>query len=622
MAMAFSRRPAAAALLLLAAPSAEAFGATPAPDARTPFTFDVSGGGFRTMTAGMAFSRALSQAFEEVGGGWNDITHLTGNSGGQWFATQFAFGQEFFDQLTRREFVDQELGYKNMTGILEEWARGYATNVKAIHMEPFEPDACLVDSGSGPVDFAQRVKGLVDALTSVNLPVLDYEVYTSALVRAILPSIDTLTYDAPRPGLPNAALLQMMTVPPSVCINDSYQVYHPASFNSEGKALNLPLYHRAPAASSALAESSPGFFFPSAGNSNAALGFSPGYGPESANGPMVYMDFTSPTQTRVAEVMAISSAAGASIATRQTVEPFIRELVPDITDAGYQAALECMPLGLQSLAPPLTMQVVQGPSGSLEQLWAPTYRGSDGGFTDNSAMLNAISAMIADCEAGDASLRCAAKTFDIITVNDGNRSRPYDVGCYFNKTGCPPVGSTFMSDAGVLVPSTRIFLEDYPADQWIEYVPGWELRLGNGSRFNCSNLPEDILFAMEAAQTSIPQSGLPESRPPIVNATPAHFGTLLGQSLGIFDVEYGGSYATAGTFHTMDNDAWSIKGGYTVNLLLFEMNYPMAADPIIWPSDYAELAFHCLYAPIAEAQREGALPFLKQWLANRTITPV
>lgn len=45
---------------------------------RLPFAFVVSGGGFRTMTGGMAFARALSRAFDEVGGSWEDITHVAG----------------------------------------------------------------------------------------------------------------------------------------------------------------------------------------------------------------------------------------------------------------------------------------------------------------------------------------------------------------------------------------------------------------------------------------------------------------------------------------------------------------------------------------------------------------
>ena len=69
-------------LALAIAPRVGAFGPTPKPVVRTPFAFDVSGGGLRTMRAGMAFARAMSQTFEQAPGSWEDVTHLSGNSGG------------------------------------------------------------------------------------------------------------------------------------------------------------------------------------------------------------------------------------------------------------------------------------------------------------------------------------------------------------------------------------------------------------------------------------------------------------------------------------------------------------------------------------------------------------
>jgi hypothetical protein len=449
------------------------------------------------------------------------------------------------------------------------------------------------------------------------------------MVKAVVPMIDTLTYDAPRPGLPTAALLQMMTVPASTWINASYPVFRPASFNSQGVPLHLPLYHRAPAGTSDLVATS-GFFLPSMSGSNDELRLSAGYGPDSANGqmvPSVYLHFTPPDETKVAEVMAISSAAAGIIASPAIVEVFVREKVPGISTEGVQAVLECMPFDLQSLAPPLTLQVVAGPTGSPEppQPWTPTYRGLDGGYTDNSAILIAIASMIADCEAGDSSLRCAAKTFDMVAINDQGPSGPIetDIFCLFDKTGCPPAGTTFVSEAGVLVPSRRVFQENYPSeDQWIQYVSGPASGVGNAPIFNFTGLPEDIREPAVAAQAGIIGSGLPGLRPPVFNATPTDFGTLLGQSVGIFDKFYSGSRVTAGSFQTINNDAWNIKAGYTVNLLLFELEYPEAKDPIIWPADYAVLAFLYLYAPVAEAQLTGALPYIKQWLVDRTISPI
>jgi hypothetical protein len=131
-----------------------------------------------------------------------------------------------------------------------------------------------------------------------------------------------------------------------------------------------------------------------------------------------------------------------------------------------------------------------------------------------------------------------------------------------------------------------------------------------------------VRAAAVAAQAGIIGASAPDARPPVVNATPTQFDTLLGQSVGIFNAAYSGSRVTAGTFHTIDNEAWGIKAGYRVNLILFVLNYPEASDPVIWPADFAVLAFLYLYAPINEAQRKGALLYLKQWFASRTISPI
>lgn len=166
--MAFFRGLSAVVALVVLEPScAEAFGSTPDRESRTPFAFDVSGGGFRTMTVGMGFARALSEAFDEVGGGWADITHLSGNSGGNWFATQFAFGKEFYTELTQRHMV---LGYKSMPAILADWANGYSENIKAIQDIPFEPNVCIVDIGFVQLNVTKLVEGFVQALTFLTFP--------------------------------------------------------------------------------------------------------------------------------------------------------------------------------------------------------------------------------------------------------------------------------------------------------------------------------------------------------------------------------------------------------------------------------------------------------------------
>ena len=608
-----------AAVLLVR--GARGFGATPDGQPRTPFAFDVSGGGFRTMSAGMAFSRALSQAFEEEGGGWDQVTHISGNSGGQWFATQFTFGYDFAHDLTHKRWL---LGYKSLYEIFASWGRGYSRNVGAIPHEPIEPNDCFV----GPINVADFARWLNRAFQHLGLPATVWETYTTAMMKTGVPDIDLLTYSSPRPGLPKAALLQMMALPPSVWTNSSFAVHYTDGFGNQG-ATNWPLYHRVAAATSALVESSPGFILPSLKDQDTALAFAAGFSPESSYGNEVFMKFLSLDQTRVAEVTAASSAAPALVASPTIIKSLVREYLPNITDAEVEGVLQCMPLGLQTLSPGFTLEVVGGPGGSLPvtgQPWTPTYRGFDGGYTDNSAIINAVSAMIADCEAGDTSLSCASKTFDIIAVDDGVAG-PDTKGtaCLFNHSGCAPVGG-FFSQYFVKIPSTRIFSDPYPPeDKWIEYVTGRAGGIGaSPSIFNFTQLPETIKEAAVAAQAGVLESAEPTAEPPPLafNATETEFGALLGRSAGLYEQIYPGSRVTAGSFHTIENQAWAMKEGYTVNLLLFELNIPQLADPIIWPAPFAELVFLFLYGRIAEEQRKGALPYIKQWLQTRTISAV
>ena len=81
--------------------------------------FVVSGGGFRTMTAGFAFARALSRA----GLDWSRVTHIAGNSGGQWFAVQLAYAPDLLNDLHDVN--------KPLQDVLMGWAAAYNNVLEA-----------------------------------------------------------------------------------------------------------------------------------------------------------------------------------------------------------------------------------------------------------------------------------------------------------------------------------------------------------------------------------------------------------------------------------------------------------------------------------------------------------
>ena len=402
-------------------------------------------------------------------------------------------------------------------------------------MVPIVAEPCFAMVNQSRSDVAEYIRNFDSSLSEIfpnfTIPA-DWEAYTTAIVNHSIPDINTLTYDAPRHGLPNAALLQMMTMPPSTWINSSYTVFLPNSFNST-EPLNLPIFHRAPAATSTLATYT-GFLFPSLGD-NGELALAPGYSPASHNGEMVSMSFPPLERTRVAEVMAISSSAAGPLTSPAWVSAIFRN--KGATNEELPAVLECFPFGLQGLAPALSLEVTSAASTAL--VWSPPYRGIDGGYSDNSAVINSISSMIADCEGGDASLACATKTLDVIAVDNDAAGPGSHTGaaCLFVKDGCPPPGEFFRYEGpgfdgnpdpslgGLLTPSIAIFSDAYPREEdWAEYVA------------------------------------------PVLE--------------GPSDQLYNGSRVTAGQFHTVDNQAWAVVAGYTVNLILFEINSPQVGNRV------------------------------------------
>ena len=87
---------------------------TPAEDnedtSRTPFGVACRGGGFRQMTMAMGIARGIGAD------NWPKVTHLGGTSGGYWFASQFTYSKEFYDNVLNES--------KPLDGVLAHWTRG------------------------------------------------------------------------------------------------------------------------------------------------------------------------------------------------------------------------------------------------------------------------------------------------------------------------------------------------------------------------------------------------------------------------------------------------------------------------------------------------------------------
>ena len=163
----------------------------PAKRPRAPFGFVVSGGGFRTMTAGIAYARALSMAFEAAGGaaGWDDITHLAGNSGGQWYTTQLAFSHHFFVQLTER---DTDGNWRGLGHFFELWGMSYAKGMFTGGIPPFDLHNRCATSWLSSQVFAAILGAVAATLELVHFPAYNWRSYIDHMLHCSIPGYEEL----------------------------------------------------------------------------------------------------------------------------------------------------------------------------------------------------------------------------------------------------------------------------------------------------------------------------------------------------------------------------------------------------------------------------------------------
>jgi len=186
-----------------------------------------------------------------------------------------------------------------------------------------------------------------------------------------------------------------------------------------------------------------------------------------------------------------------------TTDDFLNNEVDGFVD-------DCMPFGLDHLGVDLSLHYPKDETVTLDEpdsrSWIPGYRGMDGVYVENTALAMTIATMIRDCEAGDATLDCRDKSFDIILVNDGDKNPTFNgLGPFFSDTG-KPVGSRVVAGPGglTMVPSPMIFAEKYPrtADSeckldgspcWINYYTSTGIADFFGSLDDPLRLPDEII---------------------------------------------------------------------------------------------------------------------------------
>jgi len=453
--------------------------------ASIPHSFTVSGGGFQTMVGGQAAARALA----EVGFDFSTLTHVSGNSGGGWFATQFLYNNHFKDALTEKKCTSGMWWWKteefcSMQSVLSDWGKRFSQRVAAANLAPATPLSCDVNVLGVNLDIKPLLSLFQASLSLFSLPASDWRAYVTALLD--IPGIHTLTYSDATKTL-DVTLTQMLGVPQSVFLGDrasggSTTLAAPCA--SSGDAVTRGAYlTRLSAASAASVPDLSALRF---ADGQRAFATRSGTACGATEGDAVLLSFPDSASLLVKDVTAISSAAAGGVGSHQYAEAFTRvlavdEVLADFTTEIADEVAACFPLGLLDLAPPLS---TVPPS---------SFRGIDGGYIDNTAILPSLSALMRQCAAGDASLECMGKRFSMLFVGGFMQ----DYRCLF-RDGCASESDETRDQYGVRIFDTTVFAETFPSD-WAKYTT-WYAISSRDSVFNFGTFTtvENKAYGIEA----------------------------------------------------------------------------------------------------------------------------
>lgn len=577
------------------------------------------------MTAGMAFARALSDA----GFDWQRLTHLSGNSGGQWFATQFAYSADTFANLTASPQSDR----LSLTQILLDWAARYGrqggpsssaqlsaavVNVSLQNMNKDTHAATIRNeivqvlrnpgaSACEPV--AKLFAALVTTLKDIGLDAVDWETYVAVMMSTTIDGFEALTFSdavVRKKHLPNAALVNMMALPPDAWLsldkNSSFATlrfeqavqgkepmkpltaglarYSPGS---SGSGWVVPVAHVSPASDGSAGVTDDGWLHPFAKNLKVDVwaktphGFVPSMAPHESYDTRL----APPESTLLKQVVASSSAAAGILASAGILDPAIRRLaaaghldhgLSDVAvELGIDYLVKCLPVGAQGLAVNIPLTTMSGSSLPYVKEGAAAFRAVDGAYDDNTALALTIAQMTRDCEAQR--LDCS-HGLNVVFVNDNEGISGVDSLVAPNggnlewlfSSASRPVGSSVMAPTGGSMPSPTVFKQP-----WSEV----EAKLQPYS----------------------------EVKHPLVHP----FRPIQSK------------YALA-NLTTVSNPQWGVIGGYEVHAAIFDLDYGLFEEPMIFPKmkpEIMEAVFSVLFAPLVESQAKGATPVLAKWLQNQ-----
>jgi hypothetical protein len=526
-----------------------------------PFTFAASGGGFKTMVQAMAFSSAISN--------WSTVSHLTSNSGGNWFASQFVYSNGFYSKVTD---PNVDIGE-----VVAAWGANWESTV-AEAMDANLEVFTVFDAATSRVPPCPKAAEIIETVivplsNSIGLPGAKWMPFNALLLGHEIPDIASLRYgDRDMSGLATATLVQQTALPPDVWTSGkataslavtSTDGHAGTDFNTSHATLPLAHVVRPSGASKWYAGSNVDIISRVTGS---------GRHEEASKLPLL----DSPEPPLLLEVASASSSCYGGLGSPMMVDALVKEMLPW---SQQKVANMCLPLGIETQAAPLLppeMDIVNSSSGKL---MAPLpsddveFRFLDGCYADDTGAAMALAQMQADCRAGE--LDCSGEVPYRLLILDDSRGPLRNLMAGSKSGNCP--NNTICPSAGFWYPahpSAQIFAESFPESGWKTYV---------------------------VADTY----------------------TEEGKVMGNVTSKY-----WKGTFTTVDNKWFGVLGGDKVSVIYLSSSYENSDAPMMIPAYSANSGidklpkvnastfFQNVYAPMAISQRSGGEPVIRKWLAE------
>jgi len=284
----------------------------------------------------------------------------------------------------------------------------------------------------------------------------------------------------------------------------------------------------------------------------------------SIKGNTTMVPFTSLPILTLSEVASASSSFLGSTGSPTLFKNTIKSFLKDNTDlkpverTAVQTAIDlCLPLGLQNTSSP-----TEGNIASTITSWSPMYRYIDGGYTDGSSITHTIAEMQNSCLEDPGQFDCETNGLRLLNIVGNSAQNTVEgeqnaIPRLFANCDCGT--TTYQSIGNGIDP--QIFAEDFPTD-----------------------LSDDSVWYLYSSKVY-------------------EFGN---------NTEPSNSYALRMNVTTVDNTAYGVTGGTTVDIIILFPDLP-PQEKEIWPGYEANYAFSTIYAKTAQEQYASTLQLFNKW---------